>query len=342
MVYRRRWRGGLYVGGVASLFLLAWVLWSHAHPARTTVATATYLHWYTDYIADFRALVPDGKTFLRVRKMNAFYFFFLIPTTVLGFPNSQLTGSLFFQGMVLFSGLIISLGFVWESWGRLRLLALYVFLYLALCCAYPYLIDRYFLPVLPFLLLYLFRGFARLGRMPLRGRTAAPEQPPGRWRASLTVLFFAALMLVYSVNLRVLFYNRFLRRAQEKREYAVQEWIRRHTDASDILACYQDPAYYLYTGRRAIRSLVRERSRMMRLYYQTPLPPSPSPSLLSVMRDLGATYLIMTENDFALEGVPELYRAELKEMVARAPDVFTLVFQSADGNARIYQINSAP
>lgn len=342
MAWRRRRRCLLWTMAPAGLMVLLWTIWCRQHTVDAAGATADYLQWYTNYAADFRHLVPNATTFLRVVGKNFLSFLLLVPMTVFNLTLAQAVESLFFQGVVVLGALLMGVGWARDIRSGFRPLALYVAIYMGVHCAYPYRIDRYFLPLLPFLLLYLFRGLQPLARL-VRSEAWRPwPLALARGFSALVLLSLLSTLWVYPYNLTLFFRNRSITRTLARNREDVASWIRRQTRPSDVLMCYQDPVYYLLTGRKALRSLIHDRVRVMQFYNGGEPTRPASIGLLAVLREMGGSYLILSRTDFSLEGRPDLLRNDLETLVVGAPEIFTPAYQSENGAERIYRIAPLP
>src|SRR5262249_22510752 len=149
-------------------FTVPWLVWQHAHRLPADAKVSPY---YTDYSADYREVVREPKLLPRIIATNLYFLVVLFtPTTALSldFEPSKGTVSAAFTLLGFLIGLaLIVLGFLrrWRSGPRLPDVYLVFYLSLVIICPYTS-YDRYLLPLLPFLLLYMittiFQGIERL------------------------------------------------------------------------------------------------------------------------------------------------------------------------------------
>jgi hypothetical protein len=107
------------------------------------------------------------------------------------------------------------------------------------------------------------------------------------------------------------------------------EWIKTNTNSSDVLVCYCDPLYFLYTGRKATRSLAMRAGVTWQAHQE---------SIFSIISESNARYLISTSKDFENEYQPEQQRESMKTLIEQHPETFVVAFQSADSRSTIYKI----
>jgi hypothetical protein len=114
------------------------------------------------------------------------------------------------------------------------------------------------------------------------------------------------------------------------------EWVNEHTTASDVLVCYRDPLYFLYTGRKTSRSLPMEDWVDSRLP-GTSLEAVGNSILRTVEKD-GGRFLVVTSTDFGAEDQTGQYQRIFHLVIASHPERLTPVFSSSDGLSRIFRI----
>jgi len=113
-------------------------------------------------------------------------------------------------------------------------------------------------------------------------------------------------------------------------------WIRDKTPADAIVLANIDPAFYLYTGRKAVRGFV---SDPYRLRYMTDPESQPLGTLADfrkTIRRQRVTYIVRAPNKGFAEA-PHLDRLIL-ELVKSEPDAIQLVAQGRDARFQIYHV----
>ncbi len=160
---RRQWKKALIPVAVASLFLVGWAIWTHA--SRTT-AEGINVAYYTNYFGHINYVIHSlqdqngmskAGVLLYLLSRNAFIFTMVSPMVVLlgvDFIWAQYFG---------FASLFILAGFVRQVRSRLRLLHIYIILYIAMNLLVPFpSYDRYFIPLIPFVLIFVVAEATRL------------------------------------------------------------------------------------------------------------------------------------------------------------------------------------
>jgi hypothetical protein len=352
---RQSWRALLPVA-VGGCFVLGWVAWSHINksPSQEGV-NAVY---YTDYFGDLNQIVTDIQAhnnaskpavLLSIMGKNAYMLIMVsVPLVCLGlsydWPQSLGGYSHLIAISLIFIAFVLTVvGFLRHRSGGLRLLHIYVISYLGVHLLWPYgVYDRFLMPVLPFLLLFLITEFEWLVRL-VRKELRAASPVANKISAGFLGLTLLGLVAVGLYGNGVGVYGSLGRSKRAMTSRATEEakaidWINEHTDASDILVCYCDPLYYLYTGRKATRSSSevggnyrdqidqRERTKV----------------ILRIVAENNARYLICTTSDFELQAQPDLQRQDLKALLEENPQVFVPVFDSGNGQSVIYRIEKDP
>jgi Gpi18-like mannosyltransferase len=356
-VRRRQLRRALLPVAVGGCFVLGWAAWSYLNKSPTEGGVnAAY---YTDYFRDLSQIVTDMQTqnntskiavLLTIAGRNAYMLMVVsVPLVCLGlsydWPQS-LGGysSLIALSLIFIAFVLTVVGFLRHRSGGLRLLHIYVISYLGLHLLWPYgVYDRFLMPLLPFLLLFLITELEWLVRL-VRKELRAASPLANKISAGFLGLTLLGLIAAGLYGNGVGVYGSLGRSKRAMTSRATEEanaidWINEHTDASDILVCYCDPLYYLYTGRKATRSFSevggnywghqidqRERTKV----------------ILRIVAENNARYLICTTSDFELQAQPDLQRQGLKALLEENPRVFIPVFESGNGQSVIYRIEKDP
>jgi len=335
----RRQRKGLLPVAAAGIVVLGWLAWGYLNSAAIQDTNAGS---YETYFQTLRALIArDGQAswsaLFGVIAKNALGLVLIsIPVVCLGLAYE----SVIYFG---FAFLFIAAGFVRQSRAKLRLMHIYVVTYLLVHLLWPYTsYDRFLMPLLPFLLLFMLIEveaiFALIWKV-----FASQKELIGRASAAFIglalVVLAGATLYNYGLGIyRSLSLAAFGRGPQPASEDAeAMEWIKSHTDPSDVVICYRDPLYYLYTGRKAARSsLVRDGAF---LQSTQPGAEETATTLFRIVNDNNARYWVSTRSDFALEYQPDVERQNYDAVLEGNRDVFEPMFESADQSTRIYRIN---
>jgi hypothetical protein len=206
--------------------------------------------YYTDYLSWWTSM--GWGTVFQITFQNLFYI--LMSTAIACVEglnnivhafNSWVWLFIFcFLGAILLFTIIADL----RSW---RLLPFYIMAYLGLAMLWPWLPNRFLVPILPFLLCYLLQGFKIFcQRRQIRTR----------------YLLAIGLCLILATNLGLLCrYGRFANQFGFPYGHLVKEpatwdsykdifhWLKTHSQPDDVIASWNDSMIFLYTGRRAIR-----------------------------------------------------------------------------------------
>jgi 4-amino-4-deoxy-L-arabinose transferase-like glycosyltransferase len=355
LVVRRLWRRALLPVAIASLFVIGWSTWCHFN--RTTV-DGVNVAFYTNYFRDVGEVIGSLQTLnnaskpevlLTIAGKNALGLILVsIPLVCSGLNNVWMPGSqgapvvvsLFFV-LVIF--MLIVTNVVRRLSSGLRLLYFYLFFYLALHLPTPYTTyDRYLVPLLPFLLLFLVTELSRLTstvRGELKRRRGLGD---GLGSGVVGLAIFATVGViaygyVAGIRLQIASSSRLSGKAAEEEQ--VTEWIMSHTDSSDVLICYRDPVYYLHTGRKATRSVPTTIIDGALFQVRQPTVGEELPLLRSIIRENRGRYLIVALDD--LDHLPPIYRDYFNELTHQDPAMFVPAFESASGRSTVYRIENS-
>jgi 4-amino-4-deoxy-L-arabinose transferase-like glycosyltransferase len=344
---RKHWRRMLLPLSIGGTCVFLWMAWCYLNRTSYQGINAVY---YAGYIQFFREslsrLQELNHTSLLTTSLN------VVGTNVLLFVVASMPlaslGLRFDlpQGLLLaliFAFLVIVVvGFLRQARGNLRLVHIYVMFYLLLHLIAPgSAYDRYIFPIVPFLLLFLVTEVS-LMISSIRAEVIAGKSP---WRkagaACMGLAVLAAVGLTLYSNLSGVYdslksVKTSAGRSTENR--AAFEWLNQHAQPSDVILCYRDPLYYLFTGRKAMISSplivfntvpyqTRERSAFEH-----------SRDFLEIINESKARYFVLTSGDFKFES--ELYRTSVENLVKGHPETFLPMFESSQGGCAIFRINN--
>jgi Gpi18-like mannosyltransferase len=336
---------------IASIFLTAWLAWAHFSRTASDALNAAY---YTDYFKHLRNVIADLQqqhgdksrlaVILRIIGGNAFTgLLVMIPLVCLGMnyqdhADQYQAINLLWLGMLSSIFVLVVSGFRRGLVERIPLLHIYVVLYLAMHLLLPFgSYDRYLMPLLPFLFVFLITEIDWLARLVRREISAR-----GEWARNLSAGFLALVLIAITILAFRNYVEGVYRAVSSSKTAYVDrarpdveaiQWISMHTDSSDVLVCDRDPMYYLYSERKATRFTTFKPAFSV---------PNSEPerreetTLFRIISECNAQYLILTSNDLEQEAEPELQRGFYRTMVERYPRVFVPVFRSADGLCSIY------
>jgi hypothetical protein len=338
-LWMRRFRELAIYSVTLALTMLPWVAWRIGHEVH--VSQASLLAYYLQYDVHNTAFYLMWSYPLKGGEMlwaNVRYLFdsldvfWLLPV----FPQLRL------RLLVL---TFLAIGIYPSIRKHSVFLIAFLFLYLLLILGWPFNPMRYALPLVPLILLFVFRGIHTLedtARRIWRG--------PDKWR--LTLLVRVPIYLVLCLNVAWLVsavqpsHDRWVRGAYGQRlDYSRRgfletfDWIRSNTPKEAILATAYDPMYNLYTGRKAIMPAFHKPETYF-YPYQTAQPNVGSvEEIKGEFRRLGVRYVVTNPLDQYREG--KAVETVLDHLLASYSPPSHLVFTSSDGKHKVYEIPQA-
>jgi hypothetical protein len=243
--------------------------------------------------------------------------------------------------VIVFAFIFLAKGFVKHASAKFRLLHLYVILYLGLYLLWPYSsYDRFLMPLLPFLLLFLLAELKALILL------AKQNLKPGKQVATRISAAGVGLIVLALISIALQNYGSGIRRSLVSasltkiakpglQDAQAIEWINKNTGASDVLVCYRDSLYYLYTDRKAARSFLGRAPASTE--HPDAVIGEQAKLVLRIINENNGRYLIVTSAD---NDLPDPHRKSLEALVERYPQMFVPVFESTDGQSTIYRIHS--
>lgn len=331
LILNRSYRALLRISIVVSLLLAPWLLWSRMEASVTTDSGIAY---YETYRHSYLPLLREPSLLLTVISKNVPTLLKTIGSII--FPTTLDLGSRLDYLFVPINLALLGLGFLRLLRGKGRLICLYLFLYLAMIVVSPFGgIERYFVPVLPWLLLMLIEGWRRQW-------VAIQGLWHGRRRAvTMVMLLCSASLLLISGSGFLIHSKIFLKQLVREVVFAdlsevevladapLYAWVKEHTDPYDVIATYYDPIFYLYTDRRAVR-IGDSNAIMLRFYKENGSMPF-TDEILASLRATKARYLVVTSSHPTYKSV--------KILAEKYPQMFVPVYQTADTVGVIYRID---
>jgi hypothetical protein len=308
-----------------------WLAWCYA--AGSSSSSSPELSFYTSYSQDWMQMVSDyarqiGQPAITALALLALKNLFMSVVA----STSVVVMGLSYQGLPTLWGFPVGLlsivvcfslllfGFLSQRLSHPGIIHTYTITYLLLHIMWPYTAyDRFLMPILPFLLLYFVCAVGKAAKTATREVRLAFSP----WRLAMTAPT-ATMLLLGSLFIG---YNQlagWTRKVAEDRADTARftecdmptfAWIRRNTKPSDTLVCYQDVKYFLFTDRRAVRTVYRVHAQQ------------PGQSLEEMIRRVGASHLILTADDFALESRGAAVRRSMRSYVLAHPDRFETVLE---------------
>ena len=349
---RKQWKKALLPVAVASVFVIGWIAWCYFNKTGSQGLNSPY---YTSYLGHLNQVVGDlqaqsgssrAAILVGVAAQNLVGGVLVsLPLVCAGLRYDAFAGLSGYGLLAAFCAtflilVLIAMGFFRSLTERVRLLHIYVLaclgLYLFWLPGISY--DRFLMPLLPFLLLFLVHELGVLVALAHNGMLSTSGV--GRISAALIGLILAVVVGLTLYGDVSGAYSSFAalrtssaRAAEDSQAIA---WIKEHTDTSENLMCYRDPKFFLYTGHKAVRpfpmtegySWEEDDASMEKL----------AQSVFRIIDESGGRYVVTTSSDFELEDRPEQHRTTFSTLIERHPQNFVLVFESGDGGSRIYQI----
>jgi hypothetical protein len=335
-VLSRGWRGATYFAGTVSLLVAPWFLWVSFNRYQDQVVSSLlgYYHAYDFSFGDYGGVGELFAKHERIVTSNARYLagtfdlLYLLPLM---------------PWLTPFVALFTGLGMV-ASLRREDMFAWAFFLSsLALLLVWPFHPGRYVAPLVPLLVLFLFRGMAAAEHW------ITTSGSDYLFKELLAKLPWAPIALILLLNGVWLSSYLLIRDEQTTRGgygsrapygWAGFEesfaWIRQNTATEARLGTAYDPMYFLYTGRQAVRPAFHRSATYFYPYGQAKPDVGSVSEIKPELEKMRLDYLIIDPLDGYAEG-----KATIKlfdEIVAAYGDKAQRVFTSSDGKHRIYAL----
>jgi hypothetical protein len=334
--------------GLGGIFVIGWLYWSYVSRQTGSDPNAVY---YSGYFSAFSQTIStleelNGSSMLavllRIVSIN------ILNLVVVSVPLETLGLHSFVGPPVLLTAVFLSLclvvvGFLRQMRRGVRMMHIFVLVYLAIHLAVPSTgNDRYLMPLVPFLLAVMTGEFRlQLNLAVSKLRSGAGLLSRLRAIGLLCALLALAATALFSNGSGV--YRLLVGGTSESRdapdELATIDWTKANTDPNDVLICYRDLKYYLYTGRKAVRSFPVGLLDTTRYQITQPSSDYLTRSFLQIVTENRCRYFILDEGDFQLES--GWYRSSIHGLVRQNPEAFRPVFRSPGGRSTIYRIDTS-
>jgi hypothetical protein len=208
---------------------------------------------------------------------------------------------------------------------------------------WPFHPIRYLAPLVPLLILFLFRGMsagegwakANDGEYPLKRLLAKIIWMPAALVLLLNGIWLSSYLLIHDEQTTRGLYGSRMPFSWEGFEESFA-WIRQNTAPNATLGTAYDPMYFLYTGRRAIRPALHRPSTYFYPYGQAQPDVGSVGEVKPELEKLKIDYLIIDPLDGYAEGKATIKL--LDDLVASYGDKARHVFTSRDRKHRIYAL----
>lgn len=326
-------RAAIRFAAIAGLLIAPWIYWSSAQPK----GAYSLLSYYSAY--DFVASAPTeiGARLVRQAEIvsangrylyESFNLLYLLPLLPVLLP---VVGGLTLLGMAVSRDRADF--FAWTFFIASSVLLL----------VWPFHPVRYLAPLVPLLLLFLFRGMAAAEHcLETRGGDYALKPLVAKlpWVTILPLLLLQGVWVSSYLLIRDPETTRggFGRRMEYSWSGFEESfaWVRKNTPAGARLATAYDPMYFLYTGRQAIRPALHRPATYFYPYGRAKPDVGSVAEIKGGLDALGIDYLIIDPMQGYAEGRAAI---QLMEEIVKAYGVHAqAVFTSTDGQHRIYAL----
>jgi hypothetical protein len=330
--FRRRFHEAAYFVAAVLLVVAPWLLWITIVPRRSSGSLFDYYSAYdlagagVGWSLDWQWTVFSGNARYLLDSFDLIYLLPLLP----GFAPA----------VVLFTaiGALQSIRkdqiFLWS----------FFLSSLALLLIWPFHPNRYSAPLIPLLLVFLFRGIrasrtwvTRLSlTQTMRRVLAGVLVLPIAFLLVLNGIWLSSYLLIRDDQTTRGFYGSRVKYSWRGFEESFA-WVRHNASPESVLGTAYDPMYFLYTGRKSIRPALHRSAS----YFYPHGAPDPdvgtAAEIHPQMMKLGVRYLIIDPLDGYAEGQATLRLFD--DIVNSYGQRAKLVFTSSDGKHRIYELD---
>jgi hypothetical protein len=346
-LYRRQLKRAAIPVFITLVFVVGWFGWCYLNRSSVGGEHASYYAGYSSGIADTIGRLqrlngdPWSIVYMKIIETNALGLLLVwAPLQSLGLRATIPTATLIPLILIAFS--LVIFGFVREIRNGIRLLEVYCVIYLGLHLVVPgHSYERYVMPVVPLLLFFLVRELSVISS---RLRAAVSSRYSVFTKAAASViglLLIGAAGLVSYSNATGIYHllNDTRSRVASDQDKKTFDWIKSNTEPESVLICFGDLKYFLYTGRKTVRSISVNILDLTVYQQGEPDANQMANVFQNIVYQNHGDYLILNSSDF--QDQAPAYGASVEDFVSGHPEQFALVFQSDDGGSRIYSIRRA-
>jgi hypothetical protein len=330
----RGWRAMAYFVGGVLLFIAPWLLWVYS---RSRYAPDSLFSYYAAYdlggaqagdlgkwLASHLVVVLGNARYL----LDAFDFLFLLPLL---------------PGLGLFVAALTAVGMI-VSARREHVFSWCFFLSsIVLLLIWPFHPIRYVAPLVPVVIMFLFRGMRAVqhriesirGDFVLQGLAAKIAWVPALLILVLNGVWLSSYLLIQDDHSTRGLYGSRVSYGWRGFEESFA-WVRDNTQEDALLATAYDPMYYLYTGRQAIRPALHRPGTYFYPYGNASANVGSVDEIKTQLAKLGVKYVIVDPLDGYAEGKATI--TLLEDLVSSYGMAAKMVFASADGKHKIYAV----
>jgi len=331
-VFQRRFRETVYFVGVVLLVVAPWLLWVAFTPRPESGSLFDYYSGYDfagaglGWSRDRQWTVVAGNARYLVDSIDLIYLLPLLPGVA---PVVVL-----FTAIGVFHSIRKDQIFTWS----------FFLSSLALLLIWPFHPSRYSAPLIPLLLLFLFRGIEGV-RMwvsrlqfpqPMRNLLSGVVALPIALLLMLNGIWLSGYLMTRDDQTTRGFYGSRVGYSWRGFEETFA-WLDQNTHPDSVLATAYDPMYFLYTGRRAIRPALHRPASYFYPYGSETPNVGTVDEIKPQLVKLGVQYLIIDPTDGYAEGDVTLTR--LNDIVNSYGQKARMVFSSSDGKHTVYALD---
>ena len=331
---RRGWRGAAFFGTGVFLLVVPWIIWSLTHRDSSPLSLLSYYSAYDflsgasrgigELIGSHAPVVIGNAQYL----LGSFDLLYLLPL---------IPGLLPFVAVFTVWGMVVSPrpegAFGWA----------FFLSSVALLLVWPFHPGRYVAPLVPLLVLFLFRGMAACecwlnsvgGEYPFKGAVAKIVWLPALLILLLNGVWLSSYLLLHDEQTMRGVYGHRLPYGWSGFEESFA-WIRQNTTPNARLGTAYDPMYFLYTGRKAIRPALHRSATYFYPYGRAKPDVGSVDDIKAELQTMRIDYLIVDPLDGYAEGKATIKL--LDDLIASYGDKAKLAFTSTDGKHRIYAL----
>jgi hypothetical protein len=249
---RRELNGAARVAIFPSASVLLWIIWSSLNDPGDVYSEG--------YVATLRAVLSEEGLLgsMAILWKNATGVLLTIPVVCLGLSRDWIP----YCGFIL---VFVIGGFARTAKAGTSILHWYLVIYLSVHAVWPYTTyDRFLMPLLPFFWYFIISECAGLGGVVRSSLHSAS------WVSRVSGLFISTVLLVfggltlysYACSVKWAMTPGTKKEALGPQDKEAIEWIKEHARPSDVVVTERDAVYYLFTGRKTVRTqLERDAAR---------------------------------------------------------------------------------
>ncbi len=331
LFFQKKFKAAATILAVSLVLIIPWFWWAHTHTSLPNISyeyysQVNYSNW--DVVRNYSW--PQKRL---VFGLNLLYVL-IAPAQLLGIDPSHASVLL-----MLIVGAFVVFGYVSELKTKVNCLNVFLLLYTGLVLLWAWPPTRFFIPVLPFLLLYGYSGFARFlaGLLLLKPGSKLPA-----WICLAVLIPIVAIPLslgLWRTRTTGAASPNGLKHDNWDSLTGAFDWIDQNTPPDCVVMSTVDPLIYLYTGRKSLVPLHVDPIELA--YSKDKHYPFGTPSQIADQMLLNKiSYIVRTPNDGLYVGpyVTNFVDEFIDKVTLDHPGAIHLVAVSADPEVRIYKV----